>query len=152
MHNSRPFSTPDPIAELARGILSEASILKKPKKPAAAPKKPMKAIADDDAMEAAVLKVLPKTDLTRVKGYISWSKRGGYAGEKMLERLKEKLMGIGFKKESVSGSNSPDGSTVGFGEKLIYKPLGWSASFSKSYGSTASSNSYSVTVQKIKTQ
>jgi hypothetical protein len=133
--NDRPFSNHDTIAEIASVILNEAVAT---------------VIVDDDSLMKAVRKILPTSDTTSISGYLSWSKRGGYAGEKMVDRIKERLIAIGFKKDTVGGNNTPDGSYFGFSERLVQKKLGWEALLRKSYGPSASSNSYTATVKKIK--
>lgn len=129
-----------PLVTLAQSILSENT---EPVTEA------VTVIKDEETLIKAIIKALPKDADKMFMNSVYWSKRGGYAGEKMIDKIKEKLMAIGFKKGGVSGSNTPDGSTIGFGEVLVHK-LGWTARLSKSYGVTASSNNYSVSVQKNK--
>ena len=76
---------------------------------------------------------------------ISWSKRGGYAGENSIIRTKEKAMAVGFEKGNTTHSAVPDGSRTGRGTELTDAD-GATLSYSLSYGSTASSNSYYITL------
>lgn len=135
-------SKPGSMFEAAREILAEAASLNEAAKPVV--------VTDDESMQKAVVKIFPKADTKNYPDHVYWSKRGGYAGEKMQDKFKEKLKALGFKKGTVSGAGTPDGSNVGFRETFVHKKLGWVAEIAKMYGSTASSNSYVVNVKKIK--
>jgi hypothetical protein len=73
----------------------------------------------------------------------SYSKHGGYAGAKVVEKLVAKAKASGFVPAKPSHFNSPDGNVVGSGQHFVH-PDGHHLEVSKSYGSEKTSNHYSA--------
>lgn len=89
---------------------------------------------------------LPSTGRFSGDNYF-WDKQGGYAGENALKRVMEAAKKAGFKPGSTKYHNSPDGSVIGSGD--VYTDGTYDLHLYSSYGVTAASNNYSITLTKI---
>jgi len=90
---------------------------------------------------------------TEVMGdQLSWSKRGGYAGEKSIAKFVDKIKAAGWEEYDSSQHSVPDGSVMGHGTSYISPDGKHIANTSKSYGSTASSNYYSISIKPVETE
>ena len=76
---------------------------------------------------------------------ITWTKRGGYAGEKILDRVRKKAIDNGWKAKNADSANHPDGSWVANSD--TYEKGMALITFRTHYGNTASDNRYSLTVR-----
>ncbi len=96
-----------------------------------------------------IKKAMPSgTSENKTAATLYWSKRGGYAGEKSIYTAVDKLKALGFKYTDASGSNTPDGSMVGFHTAYKHK-AGWMAYIGTSYGSTKDSNHFCISIKAI---
>ena len=80
--------------------------------------------------------------LPDVKQYgtvLTWSKKGGYAGEKTLARIVQRAMDKGFVQRSNKATGTPDGSHMGTGE-VFKAPTGECLTINYSYGVTKDKN------------
>lgn len=71
-----------------------------------------------------------------------WSKHGGYAGQRTIERVKQTVIALGWT-HTPDGGASPDGGTIRHGS-IFTSPEGHRIGFSASYGVTKESNRYSI--------
>jgi len=75
-----------------------------------------------------------------------WGKRGGHAGKEMIGKSVAKFKSAGFKEIKSTSGNSPDGNVVNYGNVLQDKD-GNQLDYDSSYGVTASSNSFDMTLK-----
>ena len=73
----------------------------------------------------------------------NWSKRGGYAGGKMIDRTVTKALASGFKKVMNKEGGNPDGSVITSGTHYAH-PDGHHLEISKRFGVTKDDNDYSM--------
>lgn len=107
--------------------------------------KPVKKPAAGTVIDLNLLtKLFPSGSKTDFGGGLMWHVSGGYAGERSLKKLKEKLEAHGFKWFDAKLNGVPDGSYVGNETYLQHKKSGWVVSLGFSYGSSSSGNSYSA--------
>lgn len=76
-----------------------------------------------------------------------WTKTGGYAGEKVLARVRERALELGYMATSSNSSGTPDGSHVGSGTVLEATDGSVQLTFDRSYGVTKDKNRFSLTVK-----
>ena len=76
---------------------------------------------------------------------ISWSKRGGYAGRKTLDQMRDVLEGAGWKKGEWKPDGSPDGSWVSNSDSYTSPDGKMVMSYYSYYGATSRDNSYGFT-------
>jgi hypothetical protein len=93
--------------------------------------------ADDPAAVAVARKLWGTSELR-------WSKRGGYAGAAMQDRMRDKLRAMGFVRTDPKNRMSPDGNVSSDTETWIKTPV--QVAFYSSYGVTKHDNSFSVTI------
>lgn len=75
---------------------------------------------------------------------ISWSKKGGFAGDKAIAKVVEAATANGFIKTDRREGGTPDGSTVGHG--TVYSKDNVTLNVHSSYGVTQAYNRYSIRV------
>ena len=74
----------------------------------------------------------------------TWSKSGGHAGSKVLQRVREAARAAGFKVASEGTHGTPDGSHMGSGNELVKD--GVTVGCASSYGVTAFENHFYIHV------
>lgn len=78
---------------------------------------------------------------------ISWSKTGGYSGEKAIKRVVDNAKKLGFVKHDIIDGHSGDGARITHG--TVYKhPDGWKLHHSSSYGAIAAQNRFHIAIVK----
>ena len=97
---------------------------------------------------AKVIKSLVPSGASVDEDGFSWSKKGGYAGEKTIETFKKKYSDAGWKPEESKSTASPDGEVVRNSNKLISPDGNLEISFERSYGVMPSDNRYYMTLRK----
>lgn len=83
---------------------------------------------------------------------ISWSKRGGYAGRKTLDQMREVLEDAGWKKGEWKPDGSPDGSWVSNSDSYTSPDGKIVMSYYSCYGATSRDNSYGFTFKLAESQ
>ena len=76
---------------------------------------------------------------------ISWSKDGGYAGKKTLDKMRDVLEDAGWKKGEWKPDGSPDGSWVSNSDSYTSPDGKIVMSYYSYYGATSRDNSYGFT-------
>lgn len=75
-----------------------------------------------------------------------WTKRGGYAGAKTIDKCLDAAKAAGWKPEERQSSMSPDGSVASSNQTLV-GPEGTKLSWCKSYGITKADNWFQLDVK-----
>jgi hypothetical protein len=75
---------------------------------------------------------------------ISWSKKGGFAGDKAIAKVVEAAKADGFVKSGHREGGTPDGSTIANG--TVYSKGNITLNVSSSYGATQAYNRFSIRV------
>lgn len=77
----------------------------------------------------------------------SWNKRGGFAGDKAVERVKAAAIKAGWSNTPTSHA-VPDGSTIGRGG-VFYSPEGHQLNANSSYGGVKSDNYFTISLKLV---
>ena len=87
----------------------------------------------------AAMKAMPAGSV-RDGNKVKWSKSGGHSGKNAIIKTRDKMLALGF--EKVQGGSS--GSAVIHHDNVYKHPHGHTFGTTSSYGSSASSNSFSM--------
>ncbi len=95
-------------------------------------------------------KMIPAGSSVTEDGGFSWSKKGGYAGEKLIQKYKEMYKSAGWKPKQTTSSGSPDGSVISNNNILVSPDGELEVAFSSSYGVMSSDNRYDIDMKPTK--
>lgn len=78
---------------------------------------------------------------------VHWEKSGGYAGDKILSKVKAQLRDAGWQRVSGSNGSSADGSLAGSDSRYVSPDRRIEVTYYSYYGATSRDNSYGFTFQ-----
>lgn len=92
---------------------------------------------------------LPSGMSSRRAGTLEWSKDGGYAGEKTIDRMRQQAEAAGWKQGREMDDAHPDGSWVARGDVYVSPDGQIEMSYYSYYGATSYDNSFSITFKMV---
>ena len=81
--------------------------------------------------------------------YVYWHKRGGYAGQNIINKVKSEALLKGWKKRDLRETNTPDGSIISNNQSITDPTKTYELVWSNSYGTTKASNRYTLFLKVI---